>query len=42
MADPPGELSPEHGRSLAQLSPEALAADLQVDAGGAAKLGEPE
>ena len=40
VADPAGELGAEHGRALAQLGAEPLPADLQVDAGGAAELGE--
>ncbi|GGS27425.1 hypothetical protein GCM10010269_77550 [Streptomyces humidus] len=40
MADPAGELGPEHGRALAEFGTEALSADFQVDAGRAAELGE--
>ena len=40
VADAAGELGAEHGGALAQLGAEALPADLQVDAGGAAELGE--
>ena len=42
VADAAGQLGTEHGRALAQFGAEALAADLQVDAGGAAELGEPD
>src|SRR5690606_37106464 len=35
-----GELGAEHGDSLAEFGAEALAADFEVDAGGAAELGE--
>ncbi len=35
-----GELGTEHGDALAELRAEALAADLQVDDGGAAELGQ--